>query len=975
MNFLIRKSWLLALLLLVMVLAAIAGTAFAKPQDDSKARIVRQVAEDWIEAGKREYQRGLYRQAERSFLFAQDYVQYLTESEREDLSVLLAKAHRAAVEGQRISENVQSISQLIADGRLTEAREAIKRIEGSEFLTDRQRGFITESLFEIDKQLSEQRKAAIKAGEIEKEALRAEEAEAAVGAIEDELLGQEQLAESPEVLLEVEPVVTEPKKAGDSGYIGEINRRRNILRSHTAAVVNDTLMKAQSHITKGEFDKARQAVAAAERLIIENQLYLGDELYRQYIDRLAGSRNTIAEAERAKTEQLAQQRHLAAVKAQQEYQQRIATERANRIAELMKNAMELQRQQRYEEALGQLESLLAIDPQHNNALILKDTLEDTISFQRQLEIQKEIGQEKVKLLLDTDQSTIPYADELNYPKNWREISDKRVAEDVTGLDVADEAVYAQLETVVDLSGLSPEMSFSDALEELKNSVEPKLKVLVNWGDLLENAEIEQTTPANMDAISDIPLITALEFLLESVSGGFMEAELGYVVENGVIKITTRGSLQETLENRVYNVTVLLGRPADFFARSGDTSTGTGGGRGGGRSGRGGGRGGAGAGGMEFEEYFEDEEETPSRDERRVLAEQRAENLMNLIKETIEPDSWFDAGGEGTINLYEGKKLIVYQTRRVHNQISKLLKDLRGRLGHQVAIEARFLLVGENFLEDIGIDLDLTLNSNSKWGKFGSFEILQDSSDAVQPVDTGISGSLGGLVAMTIGSSYGTLAMDPLAATFLVRAAQAHKDAKSLTAPKVTVLSGEAAVFRTQRTIRFALPPDVGTTATTFGAGGTTSQSIQQNFNEIRTGIILNVTPTIAPDRKHVLLNIETEKTGLIEFTKDLIEIPNLETNEILEQEIRLPQTEISRVQTRVSVPDGGTLLLGGQKIMAEAETEAGSPILNKIPIIGRLFGSRSKIKDHQILLILVKPTIILQEEKDAEALVAADSSV
>lgn len=971
MSCLFKKSWFLALLLAVLVLTSIGEVSFAKPKDNGKVKIVRQVARDWIEAGKKEYQRGLYEQSERSFLFAQDYQQYLTEPERKDLSALLEKAHRAAIERRRISSSILAINRFLSAGQLSKAKTEIKQIEGNEYLTEQEREIITKNLLEINKQLAKQR-AAVEDKRIEKLPPPSRRTEPAAGAIEDELLGREEWAEKPVVLAQAEPTVAETDSRGEQGYIAVVNRRRNILRSHIRAIVNDTVAKAESYISEGEFNKAEVAAASAEREVIDNQLYLGEQLYKQYTNQLSRLNERMSQAKRAKTEQLAQERRLAAINAQQEYEERLAVERAARIAELMENTAELQAQQRYEQALGQLESLLAIEPQHNEALILKDTLEDTISFRRQLEIQKEIGRERVKLLLETDQSTIPYANEITYPKNWREISAKRVAEEATGLDIADEAIYAQLDTVVDLSGLSPEMSFSNALEELKNSVAPKLKILVNWGDLLENAEIEQTTPANMDAITDIPLVTALEFLLESVSGGFVEAELGYVVEKGVIKISTKESLRESLENRVYDVTVLLGRPADFFARRGGGTGGTGGGSGSSRGGssRGGG------GEDEFGEFFDEDEESPSREELRARAIERAENLIALMEETIEPDSWFDAGGEGTIKLYEGKKLIVYQTRRVHTQITKLLKDLRGRLGHQVAIEARFLLVGENFLEDIGIDLDFILNPNLDWGgKFGPISFTQGSSGAVKPVDTGIPGSLAGLVALAISGSYGTAA-DDLMASFLIRAAQAHKDARTLTAPKVTVLSGESAVFRTQRTIRFALPPDIGSTATTAGVGGiTTSQDIQQNFNEIRTGIILNVTPTISPDKRYVLLNIETEKTGLIEFTSDVIEIPDLAGSGTFEQEVKLPQTEIARVQTRVSVPDGGTLLLGGQKIMADVKTESGSPILSKIPIIGRLFGSRSKIRDHQILLILVKPTILLQEEMDAEAMAALDSPI
>ncbi|MHC4581687.1 MAG: hypothetical protein ACYS14_09530, partial [Planctomycetota bacterium] len=56
----------------------------------------------------------------------------------------------------------------------------------------------------------------------------------------------------------------------------------------------------------------------------------------------------------------------------------------------------------------------------------------------------------------------------------------------------------------------------------------------------------------------------------------------------------------------------------------------------------------------------------------------------------------------------------------------------------------------------------------------------------------------------------------------------------------------------------------------------------------------------------------------------------------------------------------------------EVETEAGVPVLSKIPLLGRLFRNRSVVKDSKILLILVKPVIILQEETEAEAIAAME---
>jgi general secretion pathway protein D len=46
--------------------------------------------------------------------------------------------------------------------------------------------------------------------------------------------------------------------------------------------------------------------------------------------------------------------------------------------------------------------------------------------------------------------------------------------------------------------------------------------------------------------------------------------------------------------------------------------------------------------------------------------------------------------------------------------------------------------------------------------------------------------------------------------------------------------------------------------------------------------------------------------------------------------------------------------------------EAGVPVLSKIPFLKRLFTNRSMAKDDQVLLILVRPNIIIQREREQE---------
>jgi type II secretory pathway component GspD/PulD (secretin) len=143
---------------------------------------------------------------------------------------------------------------------------------------------------------------------------------------------------------------------------------------------------------------------------------------------------------------------------------------------------------------------------------------------------------------------------------------------------------------------------------------------------------------------------------------------------------------------------------------------------------------------------------------------------------------------------------------------------------------------------------------------------------------------------------------------------------------------------------------------------------------ILDGVVLNVTPTISSDKKYVILRITTSFSQVKEFDTRFVGQSGTGA-EARDFEVQLPLRQIADVRTRVSVPDGGTLLIGGQKISGQVEKNQGVPVLSKIPFIGRLFENRSKIKDESILLILVKPTIIIQSEREERAVAAMEKGL
>lgn len=106
---------------------------------------------------------------------------------------------------------------------------------------------------------------------------------------------------------------------------------------------------------------------------------------------------------------------------------------------------------------------------------------------------------------------------------------------------ADYFTEEQLEEKVDLSGLTEGTPFQEAVEYLLNSVEPPLKAVVLWSDLIE-VEVEGAQPIGISGrtLIGVPLRKGLQLVLKSIKP--VAGEVWYSIEDGVITIATEESL-------------------------------------------------------------------------------------------------------------------------------------------------------------------------------------------------------------------------------------------------------------------------------------------------------------------------------------------------------------------------------------------------------------------------------------------------
>jgi hypothetical protein len=78
-----------------------------------------------------------------------------------------------------------------------------------------------------------------------------------------------------------------------------------------------------------------------------------------------------------------------------------------------------------------------------------------------------------------------------------------------------------------------------------------------------------------------------------------------------------------------------------------------------------------------------------------------DNLWEVVVATVDPGSWSENGGNGTLQAF-GTAMVVWQTEPVHQRIEQLLQALRAGTGdrHTVKVDARWLLLNSDDLAQL-----------------------------------------------------------------------------------------------------------------------------------------------------------------------------------------------------------------------------------------------------------------------------------
>jgi len=747
-----------------------------------------------------------------------------------------------------------------------------------------------------------------------------------------------------------------------------------------------TKKKAADLYAQGKFQEALEAWRRAETYVQVLSVYTDVQAEAEEV------RRQVELAEKAAEQQRRLQEQRRAEEARQKMEaalQRIEQEATEKEAEQVDRIYKLILNHRYTEADKLIKELKYQNPGSEAAQVLDELLtHERHDFEMREKVWR-TEKEQAALIQKVYEQAIPYARLVDYP-------DKRVWKDIISVR----------------SGVGyPSRLKKYTEEELKVLGQLDMNVTLAFDETPLPQVIEflqNVTPVNyvlqrQDLPPDLaPITLHIETTLRNALDMICNlAGLGWKVEGSVVRIANPERLKE-YELRVYDIRDLLLNTEDRYYSGGrrygrrrerdygdyDYDYGDYGrdydygdyGRDYGRDYGYEGRGDRYGGRYEYGEDIMD----------------RADALRQLIMETVRPETW-EAGGaiggerrrreergyEEGAGIWETQRtqpaagfgaefgqaavsptqprgraffrggnpgdLIIIQTPEVHAEIEELLRQLRLAMYILVNVEARYIEVTADFFKEVGFGFPL-IETNP--------EAAEGESNTTISIGTGIAEGAA-LFGETAGAGLDIALsiFDGTALQGFFRAVQTHRGARTVAAPTVTLVNGQRGYL------------SVETEQAYVASWETAEEQFEPEVDMIAETMALDVRPIVSADRRYVFLELAPYRTGtptLRRFEWTTVEPAAEEGGEpaTATNYIQLPEQLIQEFEVTVCVPDRGILMVGGLTNYTRDDVERGVPLLNKIPVIKRLFMGEGLKISRRTLLVLVRPRIILLPEEE-----------
>ncbi|MBK9164817.1 MAG: type IV pilus secretin PilQ [Acidobacteria bacterium] len=303
-----------------------------------------------------------------------------------------------------------------------------------------------------------------------------------------------------------------------------------------------------------------------------------------------------------------------------------------------------------------------------------------------------------------------------------------------------------------------------------------------------------------------------------------------------------------------------------------------------------------------------------------------EGLLPIIKRRL--------SRRGAIEVdARSNSLIVTDVRENIDAVKQLVAIL-DQPEPQVEIEARIVVATRNFSRDIGVQLAALVTGAR--GSLGSGSTLPGTNNTTGTQPQGIPSGLGvqpnndllsSIPNTIIGLTTGIFGTAQISA--LISAGEQTGQAKIIATPRVTTLNNRKAKIESGTKIPI----------TTIQPGAAAGGAVVATTEYVDVPLKLEITPQIT-DVGTVVLDILAENSSTAPIVGGAPPAINTQT-----------------METQVTVPDGGTTVIGGVLFDDERESQDRTPGLSRIPILGNLFKRKGVQRNTNEILFFITPRI------------------
>lgn len=249
---------------------------------------------------------------------------------------------------------------------------------------------------------------------------------------------------------------------------------------------------------------------------------------------------------------------------------------------------------------------------------------------------------------------------------------------------------------------------------------------------------------------------------------------------------------------------------------------------------------------------------------------------------------------------------------------------------QVEIEARIVVATRNFSRDVGVQMSAFVFGARGSGIGGSTLPNAPVGLPVPPTlpNGTINNSMASQIANTaIGLTTGIFGTAQI--NMLITAGEQKGQAKVIATPRVTALNNRQAVIESKTQIPI----------TTVQPGSASGGAVIATTEYVDVPLKLAITPQIT-DLGTVVLDVVAENSSTAALAGGAA-----------------PAINSQSMQTQVTVPDGGTTVIGGVLFDDERENQDRTPGISRIPLLGNLFKRKGVQRNTNEILFFITPRI------------------